>query len=344
VTSDAATVLNYNLVPPQTSKPLLSPRWIGLNGELSTVALPLEAGKRTRVYLGGEGVDQVPGTSISVNSRYFAVDPSSLTREQLATPFPVISFELSVAANAPFGDYSVRLQSNSGELAYIPGAITIDPGVGFPVSNPVDDARFFVTQHYVDLLGHEPDRSSVEKFMAQVAQCSGRADCLRARRLDLSTALFVENGLPESGAFLQGLYAAGLGRRPRFAEFENDRSAMATGVDKPDSNQLAMALAFVQRSEFERKYAPSLTAREFVDSLILSLAQTTGIDLSSERNTLTSLYDGTNPGRAAILTLVVTHPDFVAIQPGIRPHAVFHLPASRPGRERFQFLGECAEE
>src|SRR4030095_6433837 len=129
---------------------------IGLNAELSTVALPLVPGKRAKVYFGGEGVDQVPGTSISVNSPYFTVDPATLTREQISAPYPIVSVEVTVAPNVPFGDYSLRLQSNSGETGYVPGAITIDPGVALSVANPVDDSRFFLTQQYADLLGHEP--------------------------------------------------------------------------------------------------------------------------------------------------------------------------------------------
>jgi hypothetical protein len=121
VKADGATPLNSNLVSPQPS--VLNPRALGLNAELSTVALPLAPGKRVKIYLGGEGVDQVPGTSIAVNSPYFTIDPASLTREQIAAPFPVVSIELQVAANAPFGDYTLRLQSNSGETAYVPGAI-----------------------------------------------------------------------------------------------------------------------------------------------------------------------------------------------------------------------------
>src|SRR5215216_5587640 len=125
VKPDVATPLNSSLVPPQASS--LNPKMIGLNAELSTVALPLTPGKRVKIYFGGEGVDQVPGTSIAVNSPFFTVDPATLAREQIAAPFPVVSIELQVAANAPFGDYTLRLQSNSGETAYVPGAITIDP-------------------------------------------------------------------------------------------------------------------------------------------------------------------------------------------------------------------------
>jgi len=125
VKADTATPLNSTLVPPQASA--LNARVIGLNAELSTVALPLAPGRRVKIYLGGEGVDQVPGTSIAVNSPFFTVDPATLTREQIAAPYPIVSIELLVAPNTPFGDYTLRLQSNSGETSYVPGAITIDP-------------------------------------------------------------------------------------------------------------------------------------------------------------------------------------------------------------------------
>src|SRR5260370_41483712 len=108
VRPDTVKTVNYNLVPPQNSQPALNPRVIGINGELSNTTVPLETGKRTKIYLGGEGIDQVPGTSISVTSPFFVVDPASIAREQFATAFPVISFDVKVAANAPFGDYSVR--------------------------------------------------------------------------------------------------------------------------------------------------------------------------------------------------------------------------------------------
>ena len=142
VKADTPALLNSSLVPAQAS---------ALNAELSTVALPLVAGRRVKIYLGGEGVDQVPGTSISVNSPFFTVDPASLTREQIAAPFPVVSIELQVAANAPIGDYTIRLQSNSGETAYVPGAITIDPGALLSASNAADDFRDFITPQFADL-------------------------------------------------------------------------------------------------------------------------------------------------------------------------------------------------
>ena len=98
---------------------------MGTNGELSTTPLPAEAGNSLKVFVGGEGVDHVPATGISVSSPFMTVDPESLSLEQFGTTFPVISFKVTVAGNAPFGDYSLRLQLNSGEVSYVPGGITI---------------------------------------------------------------------------------------------------------------------------------------------------------------------------------------------------------------------------
>lgn len=306
VKADAPTTLNYNLVPPQTSLPGINARVIGLNSELSTVAVPVVAGKKVKVYLGGEGIDQIPGTGISINSPYFTVDPSSLTREQFSTTYPVVSFDVTALPNAPFGDYTIKLQSNSGEMAFVPGGLTVDPGVVSPVANPIDDYRFFISQHYSDLTGHEPGADSLEKLVGPFVQCGSRNDCLRAKRLELATTLLTQE-VPTTGVFLYGLYSSGLGRRPRLAEYETDRNLINNNSEGEDG-RLTLALALVQRPEFQRRYPSSLKAAEFVDQLLNSLqpAQSEKLKLGSEE--LSRLYDGTNTGRAAILKRVVSEP------------------------------------
>jgi hypothetical protein len=128
VTADQSTPLNYVLVPPQNSPPGLNPRFMGLNGELSSVPIPLIGGEKVTVYVSGEGVDQIPGNGLVLSSPLMTIDPASLTLEQFHQATPVISFTVSVAANAPPGDYTLRLQSNTGEIAYFVGGLTISPG------------------------------------------------------------------------------------------------------------------------------------------------------------------------------------------------------------------------
>jgi hypothetical protein len=311
VKTNAATPLNSNLVPAQA--PSLNPKFIGLNSELSVLALPVQPGKRVKLYLGGEGVDQVPGTSIVINSPYFTVDPASLAREQLQTPFPVISVELQVAPNAPFGDYTIRLQSNSGETAYVPGALTIDPAASTTLANPVDDFRFFLNQHYLDLTGHDADQPALEKLVAQLAQCGGKSDCLRAKRVELSAKLSAENDIPASAAFLNSLYTVALGRRPKFAEFETDRALLAHQKDEVERSRNAFVLAFAQRAEFKRRYPATMKDAEFVDAVLSSVAQNAGVELGAERAELLGLVDGPN-GRAAVLSKLIAQQSLLDAQ------------------------------
>jgi hypothetical protein len=72
-------------------------------------------------------LDQIAEKGISISSPLIKVVPETLSAEEFATPYPVISFQVSVASDAAAGDYSIRLQSVSGELSYLAGAITIKP-------------------------------------------------------------------------------------------------------------------------------------------------------------------------------------------------------------------------
>src|SRR5262249_51640077 len=154
---------------------------------------------------------------------------------------------LTAAPNAPFGDYSIKLQSNSGETAFVPGALTIDPGVTAIGGNPVDDHRFFITQQYADLLGTDPDQATLDKLASQFTQCGSQLDCLKTRRLELSNSLLAQTELSTTGLFLHDLYVAGLGRRPHFAEYETDRLTVNNFNSDIEDSRMALALAFVQR-------------------------------------------------------------------------------------------------
>ena len=125
VTSDATTSIGFFVS--STPAPTIRPRLIGMNGELSTTVLPLAAGSTITIYVAGEGLDQIPANGISISSPFITVNQSSVADEQFDTPYPVISFEVTVDPYAPPGEYSIRLQSREGEFVYLAGALTIDP-------------------------------------------------------------------------------------------------------------------------------------------------------------------------------------------------------------------------
>jgi hypothetical protein len=105
----------------------VKPRLIGMNGELSTMALPLKPGKTVTIYLGGEGIDQIEAENIATSSPLISVNRETFADENFDVPYPVISFQITIAASIPAGDYSLVLHSGDGELIYVVGALTIDP-------------------------------------------------------------------------------------------------------------------------------------------------------------------------------------------------------------------------
>ncbi len=307
--ADATTRINFVMVPPQSGPPILKPRLLGTNGDLSATPLPAEAGKKLTIYVGGEGVDQVPINGISVMSPFMTIDPDSLTLQQFGTSFPVIGFDVTVAAHASFGDYSIRLQSNSGEVAYLPGGLTIDPGVNSAAANPADDSRFFISQHYRDFLGREPTAVRANKWINELGNCGSDADCARGRRVDVSAA-FVENEFLQTWSFIYRVYKVALGRRPTLSEFNSDRLKIVTDPEARGNSKLAFTKAFAVRPEFLEKYATSVKADKFLEELMSSVMQTAEVDLFSERGNLAALYDGTTTGRAEIIQRLADHPAF----------------------------------
>jgi hypothetical protein len=123
VSADKSTSVGFFV---SSNPPLLAPRLIGMNGELSTVALPLTPGRKVRIYIAGDGMDEVPAAGISSTSPFISIDSESVNEEQFDTPYPAISFEITVARNTPAGEYSILLQSAEGEIVYLVGALTID--------------------------------------------------------------------------------------------------------------------------------------------------------------------------------------------------------------------------
>ena len=117
------------------------PQVFGSNGHLSTVAVPIHQGRRYTIFVGGRGLDEIGSGGISVTSPFIKVNPASLTLQSgINYQYPIISFDLEVAPEALLGDYSIRLESKTGEVAYISGGLTIDEALG--ARNPTKASAF----------------------------------------------------------------------------------------------------------------------------------------------------------------------------------------------------------
>jgi subtilisin family serine protease len=170
-------------------------------------------------------------------------------------------------------------------------------------ANPIDDARTFITWHYRDFLSREPDPNGLDYWSSQIAACGSNANCIYNQRVGVSAAFFIELEFQQTGSFVYRLYKGGLGRQPNYGEFSTDRSQVPGGAGLEASKQ-AFALTFVQRPEFGQKYAGKANADSFVDALIVTIQQASGIDISSQRNALISKYNtGSDMNQSRALAL-----------------------------------------
>lgn len=179
-------------------------------------------------------------------------------------------------------------------------------------SNPIDDSRFFIRQHYLDFLGREPDQGGWDYWTAQITICGSDTLCIHRRRIDVSAAFFIELEFQRTGSFIYRMFKGGLGRRPEYAEFNADRALIVEGPTLEQTKQ-AYALQFVGRSEFISKYSAMNTAESFVDALLASIQQNSMLDLSSIRSALIAKYNtgsDQNQSRALALQDAINHSIF----------------------------------
>jgi len=135
-----------------------------------------------------------------------------------------------------------------------------------PTANPLDDAQFFVRQHYVDFLNREADSGGLAYWTNQITQCGANAACIADQRINVSANFFFSPEFQQSGIFVYGLYKGALGRLPTYPEFTADHNRVTGGPDLNIERGL-LADDFVQRPEFKQKYPDALTNAQFVNAL-----------------------------------------------------------------------------
>lgn len=84
--------------------------------------------------------------------------------------------------------------------------------------NPIDDARFFVRQQYLDLFRREPKQDELDRLVGFLNECGGDAKCLTQRRAQAALQVFRSDEY-KMQFLLYGLHHATLGRRPMYDEW-----------------------------------------------------------------------------------------------------------------------------
>lgn len=188
-------------------------------------------------------------------------------------------------------------------------------------ANSLEDARFFVSQHYRDFLVRQPDTAGAAYWTEQITgnatntpPVCGRGDalCITQRRTNVSAAFFIELEFQDTGSFVYRFYKSSLGRNPTYAEFSPDRRLIIGGTSLEQS-RLNFATAWVQRTAFTTRYPTTQTATQFVDALIASVQTASGVNLTTQRTTLLNEYNAQatqTAARARVVRLVADNTAF----------------------------------
>ena len=184
------------------------------------------------------------------------------------------------------GSNITRLTNTPDEYESMPSWQTA--ALAPPDINPINDAQFFVRQHYQDFLNREPDADGLAFWTNEISSCGGDAQCIDAKRTNVSAAYFLSIEFQQTGYLVYRFYKASYGNAPgapvplRLNEFLPDTKEIGQGVvvnqsgweQLLESNKQAFATEFVQRSRFVSTYPTSMSSEQFVDALFANAGVT----------------------------------------------------------------------
>jgi hypothetical protein len=197
--------------------------------------------------------------------------------------------------------FNVTLSNASGAtLGTSPTAtVTINDNDSANGSNPIDQARFFVQEHYYDFLGRYPDAGGWDFWTNNISGCSPQPSCIEVQRINTSAAYFLSIEFQQTGYLVYRIYKASFGNLTdipnapvpiKRAEFVPDTQEIGNGVivnfgnwqQLLEANKQAFTLEFVQRSRFVAAFPTTMTPAQFVDKLFANTGVT---PTATERNT-----------------------------------------------------------
>ena len=100
-------------------------RLVGFNAQLSTVAVPVNAGHSYLIFAGGDFAPEEL-SSVESASPFLTVNQQSVAPQDFGSEVSVLSFQIDVAPDAPRGEYSLIFRKKNGETVYLLGAVTVD--------------------------------------------------------------------------------------------------------------------------------------------------------------------------------------------------------------------------
>ena len=290
---------------------------------LTTVAPPAYFQFNSATYSAGEGaggvvitVTRTGDTSTAATVNYATSNGTASARTDYISAIRNLTFAAGETSKTftillvddlyVEGNETINVSlSNAGNGAVLGSPISavvtiVDNDATTATTNPLDNANFFVRQHYLDFLNRESDSGGLAYWSSSISPCGVDHPCLVSAHTTVSAAFFIESEFQETGYYVYRLYRSGLGRTPQFDEFISDRSSLVANSDL-DASKQALANEFVTRAEFQSLFPFILTSSQYVDKLNAN----TGNSLTgAERNALVSGLNNGSETRATVLKKV----------------------------------------
>ena len=196
-----------------------------------------------------------------------------------------LSFPASIAVADFNGDGKPDLTVGNAGVNAVSVLINTTPN---PNPNLIDDARFFVSQHYRDFLNREPDADGLAFWTREIVFCGGDVQCIEVKRINVSAAFFLSIEFQQTGYLVYRIYKASYGDLAgipvpiKLSEFLPDTQEIGQNVivNQPgweqllENNTQAFTAEFVQRPRFTSAFPTSMTPSEFVDELFANADMT----------------------------------------------------------------------
>jgi pimeloyl-ACP methyl ester carboxylesterase len=218
---------------------------------------------------------------------------------------------------------NIRLSGPAGASLGTASAVTLtitDNDVSLSPENPVEDAQFYVRQHYHDFLNREPDATGLQFWTDNITSCGSDAQCREVKRINVSAAFFLSIEFQNTGYLIYRMYKTAYGDATspnvpgtvpvvRLQDFLSDSQRIGQGVvvgqgtweQQLETNKAAFALEFVQRQRFLTAYPLTMTPAQFIDRLNQNAG---GVLTQQERDQLVaelSAAADVRAGRASVL-------------------------------------------